>query len=191
MANPLASAQASLGWLFQRCLVSDTPRVLLAAGGTAGHIYPAVALSRVLEARGVQCALVGAPSEAQKREAFATGASVYAAYGWTGLHNMSVDPADIALIEDEAGGGNVAIRVYNAADRAGYDAIKAEPRSSADGRIVTRAIKLYADGALGSRGAALAEPYADAAETSGLLLMTEAEALPFFEQALRHGTGRR
>jgi predicted amidohydrolase YtcJ len=132
-------------------------------------------------------ALVGAPSEAQKREAFATGAGVYAAYGWTGLHNMSVDPADVALIEDEAGAGNIAIRVYNAADRAGYSAIKAGPRSSGNGRILTRAIKLYADGALGSRGAALAEPYADAAGTSGLLLMTEAGALPFFEQALRDG----
>ena len=132
-------------------------------------------------------ALVGAPSEAQKREAFATGAGVYAAYGWTGLHNMSVDPADIALIEDEAASGEIAIRVYNAVDRAGYGAVKTGPRSSADGRIVTRAIKLYADGALGSRGAALAEPYADAAGTSGLLMMTEAEALPFFEQALRDG----
>ena len=132
-------------------------------------------------------ALVGAPSEAQKREAFATGAGVYAAYGWTGLHNMSVDPADVALIEDGAGAGDIAIRVYNAADRAGYDAIKAAPRSSADGRIITRAIKLYADGALGSRGAALVEPYADAPDTSGLLMMTEAEVLPFFEQALRDG----
>ncbi|MDZ7628937.1 MAG: amidohydrolase [Parvularculaceae bacterium] len=132
-------------------------------------------------------ALVAAPSEAQKREAFATGAGVYAAYGWTGLHNMSVDPADVVIIEAEAVSGGVPIRVYNAVDRAGYDAIIASPRSSADGRITTRAIKLYVDGALGSRGAALTEPYADAADTSGLLLLTEAEALPFFEQALRDG----
>jgi predicted amidohydrolase YtcJ len=131
--------------------------------------------------------LIAAPSEAQKREAFATGAKVYAAYGWTGVHNMSVDPADVALIEDEAANDGIAIRVYNAIDRAGYDAIKAAPLEAADGRIVTRAIKLYVDGALGSRGAALAEPYADAPDTSGLLLMTEAEALPFFEQALRDG----
>jgi predicted amidohydrolase YtcJ len=132
-------------------------------------------------------ALAGAPSEAQKREAFETGAKVYAAYGWTGLHNMSVDPADIGLIEDEAASGGVGIRVYNAVDRGGYEAIKAAPRNAADGRVVTRAVKLYVDGALGSRGAALSAPYADAPGTSGLLLMTEGEALPFFEQALRDG----
>ena len=132
-------------------------------------------------------ALAGAPSEAQKREAFRTGAGVYAAYGWTGLHNMSVDPADVSLIEEEAASESVGIRVYNAVDRAGYDAIKGGPREAADGRIITRAVKLYVDGALGSRGAALAEPYADAPATSGLLLMTEAEAAPLFEQALRDG----
>lgn len=132
-------------------------------------------------------ALVAAPSEAQKREAFRTASAVYSAYGWTGLHNMSVDPADVALIEEEAASGGVAIRVYNAVDRAGYEAIRAAPKSAAEGRVVTRAVKLYADGALGSRGAALSQPYADAADTSGLLLLSEAEALPFFEQALRDG----
>ncbi|MFN3959604.1 MAG: amidohydrolase [Parvularculaceae bacterium] len=131
-------------------------------------------------------ALVGAPSEAQKREAYRTGAGVYAAYGWTGLHNMSVDPADVALIEKEAAGA-VAIRVYNALDRAGYPLVAGGPREAAEGRIITRAIKLYADGALGSRGAALKAPYSDAPETSGLLLMSEADALPFLKQALKDG----
>ncbi len=131
--------------------------------------------------------LVGAPSEAQKREAYRTGAGVYAAYGWTGLHNMSVDPADVALIESEAASGGVPIRVYNALDRAGYALVAKGPREAAGGRIITRAIKLYADGALGSRGAALAEPYADAPETRGLLLMNEADAIPLLEQALKDG----
>ncbi len=131
--------------------------------------------------------LIAAPSGAQKREAFAAGAEVYAAYGWTGVHNMSVDPADVVLIEDGASGGDIAIRVYNAVDRAGYGSISGGAKSAAKGRVVTRAVKLYADGALGSRGAALAAPYADAPDTSGLLLMTEAEALPLLEQALRDG----
>jgi len=138
-------------------------------------------------AQNLVMALVAAPSEAQKREAFATGSDVYAAYGWTGVHNMSVDPVDVALIEDEAASYHIGIRVYNAIDRAGYAAIASGPKEAAGGRVVTRGVKLYADGALGSRGAALATPYADAPDTSGLLLMTEAEALPFFEQALRDG----
>jgi predicted amidohydrolase YtcJ len=43
------------------------------------------------------------------------------------------------------------------------------------------------DGALGSRGAALLEPYSDAPETSGYLTQKESELQPIFEEALRKG----
>ncbi|NWG92930.1 MAG: amidohydrolase, partial [Parvularculaceae bacterium] len=132
-------------------------------------------------------ALVAAPSPAAKREAYNVGAAVYAAYGWTGVHNMSVDPADLSLIDEEAAAGRLPIRVYNAIDKAGYDAISPDARRNNSGRIVTRAVKLYVDGALGSRGAALIEPYSDQPGTSGLLLMTHEDAAPLFEKALRDG----
>lgn len=133
-------------------------------------------------------ALIAAPSEAQKREAYEVGGEVYAAYGWTGLHNVSVDPADVSLMEEEAAAGRLNIRVYNAIDKAGYDALAATaPRVNNSRRIVTRAIKLYADGALGSRGAALTEPYADMPGTSGLLMTSHEEMAPFLKQALKDG----
>jgi predicted amidohydrolase YtcJ len=43
------------------------------------------------------------------------------------------------------------------------------------GRLQMRAVKLYIDGALGSRGAALIEPYADAHDTHGLLVIAPAK----------------
>jgi len=43
-------------------------------------------------------------------------------------------------------------------------------RDDASHRLVVRAVKIYADGALGSRGAALLEPYADEPTTTGLLV---------------------
>jgi len=43
------------------------------------------------------------------------------------------------------------------------------------------------DGALGSRGAALLQPYSDAPDTSGYLTQKEAELQPIFEEALRRG----
>lgn len=132
--------------------------------------------------------IISAPSEEMRREAFDVGGEVYAAYGWTGLHNMSVDPRDLSLIEEEAAAGRLSIRVYNAIDKSGYDAlVMRAPRTDNSGRIITRSLKLYVDGALGSRGAALAEPYADRPDTSGLLLMTHEEAAPLFEKALRDG----
>lgn len=40
-------------------------------------------------------------------------------------------------------------------------------------RLTVRAVKIYADGALGSRGAKLLKPYSDAPETSGLIVENE------------------
>jgi UDP-N-acetylglucosamine--N-acetylmuramyl-(pentapeptide) pyrophosphoryl-undecaprenol N-acetylglucosamine transferase len=47
--------------------MTSSTRILLAAGGTAGHIYPAVALSRELAARGVSSALIGAAGGMEER----------------------------------------------------------------------------------------------------------------------------
>jgi predicted amidohydrolase YtcJ len=56
-----------------------------------------------------------------------------------------------------------------------------------DGRLAFRAIKLYADGALGSRGAALLAPYSDDPANTGLLRTTQAQIQSVCERALRAG----
>ncbi len=48
-------------------------------------------------------------------------------------------------------------------------------------------MKLYADGAFGSRGAALLEPYADDAKNSGLLISAPAHILDVATRALKAG----
>ncbi|WP_309091931.1 amidohydrolase [Phenylobacterium sp.] len=109
-------------------------------------------------------------TEADRREAYAAAFKVETAYGWTGVHNMSVDWTDVALLEDLAAKGQAPLRVYNAVDVGDAGPLFASgPRQSPDGRITTRAVKIYSDGALGSRGAALFEPYADAHSTRGLI----------------------
>jgi len=88
----------------------------------------------------------------------------------------------------DAAGGALPIRVYNALNRdALAGLVETGPRTSDNGRVITRAIKVYVDGALGSRGAALLEPYSDAPETDGLLLLQEDEAKADFTQALEAG----
>jgi len=110
------------------------------------------------------------PTEADRRAAFDAAFRVEAAYGWTGVHSMSVSWNDVGLLEKLNAEGKTPLRVYNAvdADQAG-PLFAGGPRATKDGRITTRAIKLYEDGALGSRGAALFEPYADAPATTGLV----------------------
>ncbi len=132
--------------------------------------------------------LITALTIEEKEEAYAAGAKVYAAYGWTGLHNMSVDPADVPIIERLAASGAIPIRVYNALEPSGLDWLAENaPHTDVTGRIITRAVKLYADGALGSRGAALQAPYADKPETSGLLLTEEPAMLALLARARDEG----
>ena len=125
---------------------------------------------------------------AATREAYRAGFSVYARYGWTGLHFMSAPWRDIPLLEEMAGAGEAPLKVYNSITPDGAMALIAGgPRDVADGRIITRAVKLYADGALGSRGAALYEPYADAPQTSGLMQTTPEAVRPIYQAGLRAG----
>ncbi len=122
------------------------------------------------------------------REAYRAGFRVEAQYGWTGIHFMSAPWRDIPLLEDMAEVGEAPLRVYNSVTPDGAAALIASgPRSVADERVVTRAIKYYADGALGSRGAALFEPYADRPDTTGLMQITETEIVPLYEAALKGG----
>lgn len=133
-------------------------------------------------------ALQAAPTREQKAQAYAAGFRVYSAYGWTGVHNMSVDPDDVPLLEQLADARRAPLRVYNALTPDGAEALLRDgPRASADGRIVTRAVKFYVDGALGSRGAALHAPYSDKPGSRGLLTLEHDAALPLFERALKRG----
>lgn len=146
-------------------------------------------------AQSLVASLLSTPNTDQKRQAYEVGASVYAAYGWTGLHNMSVDPDDIDLIltlassedtsEPKSKQARIPIRVYNSLEPSGLSRLEKEgPLNDSSGRIITRAIKLYADGALGSRGAFLFEPYTDQPGTRGLQLLSRNDALAYFGRAL-------
>jgi predicted amidohydrolase YtcJ len=113
-------------------------------------------------AEGLVARLAPQADPAATREAYRAGFRVEAAYGWTGVHFMSAPWKRHPPAGADGRGGEAPLRVYNAVTPDGAAALIAGgPRSVADGRIITRAIKYYADGALGSRGAALFQPYAD------------------------------
>ena len=136
--------------------------------------------------------LLPALTEARKREAYIRGASLYAARGWTNIHSMSVDPADIPMLNTLARDKDIKIRVYNSLDLlSGRNQTLANMttlKNAQNQLITTRAIKLYADGALGSRGAALLAPYSDDEKNSGLMLLKEESAKAIFDAALQNGT---
>lgn len=133
-------------------------------------------------------ALVAEPAGEERADIYAEGAMRLASLGWTGAHDMSVPYSDVAMIEGLAEADRLPIRVYVSIDPDGYAQLAGQaPRTAADGRVITRAVKLYMDGALGSRGAALLEPYADRPDTSGLAIAEADETIGLMVQALRDG----
>lgn len=125
---------------------------------------------------------------AATRAAYRAGFDVYARYGWTGIHFMSAPWKDVPLLEQMARDGEATARVYNNIDMGDARALMAGgPRDAGDGLVITRAIKFYADGALGSRGAKLFEPYSDRPDTTGLMRTSREEVMPLYQEALRTG----
>jgi predicted amidohydrolase YtcJ len=112
-------------------------------------------------------------------------------YGLVGVHDPG-EPRDVLdLFEELAKANTFSIRVYAmiSDDSAAIEHyFQRGPQSALyDGHLWIRAIKLYADGALGSRGAALLDPYTDDPKNSGLLKSTPEHLRDVSTRALQHG----
>jgi len=99
--------------------------------------------------------------------------------GLTEVHEAMATPQILAAYRRLAREGRLPVRVYAMIDGQvplpELDARIAARGPAEEGRLTVRAVKLFADGALGSRGAALLAPYADEPGTRGLLLLEPAE----------------
>ena len=107
------------------------------------------------------------------------------------LFRSGVSAQDVALYKDFADHGLLSVRIYAMIAETGDDFLalsKAGPLIGyGDDRLTVRSVKLFADGALGSRGAALLAPYADAPTERGLLFMSDAEMARRISTALKAG----
>lgn len=132
--------------------------------------------------------LVPPLTEDRRRDALRTGAQTYAALGWTSVHNMSVEEAELDLMAELAAAGELPLRVTNFVVQDAMDRVIAEgPGCDPTGLVCTLGVKFYADGALGSRGALLKEPYTDDPQTRGLRLMSRPDAMTAYRKAARAG----
>lgn len=127
------------------------------------------------------------PTPALLREAMTRAVKRVATMGFTGVHNMSTSAQDIVLLDALAAEGKLPIRVDAYMDpAAAARVLKSGPYQDKTGRVRVRGVKLYADGALGSRGAALLAPYSDA-KSNGLILMPANELTSYFSRAKKAG----
>ena len=118
------------------------------------------------------------PTPAQREAALLKAQAMLLEHGLTAAADMGTSPEDWAAMRRLYEGGRLQVRVI--AYAGGSDALRAiapnGPTAWLHGeRLRLGGIKLYADGALGSRGAWLKQPYADKPDTGGLPLLTPAE----------------
>jgi predicted amidohydrolase YtcJ len=135
--------------------------------------------------------LLPPPTDAELAKALEIGARRSVRLGWTQLQIAGNSFHEVDQICRLYGQGRIKLRLYDAIYGPGPDVDRLLSQGPslhgcAD-KLPVRGIKLYIDGALGSRGAALLAPYSDSPGSSGLLLNTEATLFPILTQALRRG----
>ncbi len=143
------------------------------------------------KAMGLVDRIVPQPSAGERRAALQAALTQMNALGLTGAADAGVSAQDIALYKDFADHGLLSVRIYAMIAETGEDFLalsKAGPLIGyGDDSLTVRSVKLFADGALGSRGAALMAPYADAPKERGLLFMSDADMAHKIATALQAG----
>jgi predicted amidohydrolase YtcJ len=110
--------------------------------------------------------------------------------GWTTVHVPGGSFAEVEQLKKMYDAGEARLRIYYAVSGPGDEALKLLDQGpmigTSDGRLTVRSIKLYMDGALGSKGAALLEDYSDY-NTKGFFVNKPEVLYSIVEEALRKG----
>ncbi len=135
--------------------------------------------------------VVPAPAAADiERRVTAAGLRL-ASFGVTEIHDAGASRAELAVLRGMADAGRLPVRVYVMLDGSDDALLEREfavgPQVRRDGMLAVRAVKLYADGALGSRGALLSAPYADDRSSRGLEVTPEARLADVVRRAGKAG----
>ena len=132
--------------------------------------------------------LIPADTDAYVKDNLRRGMAVNAALGWTSTHDAGMSWRELRLLQELRYEGAMAHRVYVAVPIAQAGPLLEQgAEHSDDGLIDLGGVKVFIDGTLGSRGAALLEPYADANHNGFMNRTTKAELMPVLEKALRNG----
>ena len=131
------------------------------------------------------------PSEERFDRAVREAVAACLAVGLTGIHEMGVDLYGLASYRRLVERGHFPFRNYAAVagrSEESWERYRERgPETIGDGRVVVGALKLLADGALGSRGAALHAPYSDDPGNTGLVLVPPEEIFRLTVEAASRG----
>jgi predicted amidohydrolase YtcJ len=122
--------------------------------------------------------VVPPPRPEDRDLAFAKAQEVMLAKGVTAVADMGTKPADWTTFRRAGDEGRLMVRIMSYADSVETLELMAGPEPTTwlyNDRLRMGGIKLFLDGALGSRGASLKEPYADEHGTRGLPLLSSSQ----------------
>jgi predicted amidohydrolase YtcJ len=128
------------------------------------------------------------PSPAELDRGLAKAQEILLSYGITGVGAMSTELSDWQAMRRAGEAGRLTVRLMVYAS--GLAPLREVPRPTSwlyDERLRLVGIKFYLDGALGSRGALLKQPYADKPDTRGLSLIGEVELKKQADEAASDG----
>jgi predicted amidohydrolase YtcJ len=132
-----------------------------------------------------------AQTEAEGRKVLDRALGEMAKVGLTGAHDAGLGVAEDRLYRAYADQGKLTARIYGmiGGTQGDFDVLAKNGPLKTYGKdmYALRAVKLYSDGALGSRGAALIAPYSDEPHSHGLLFHKTAEMDAMMKKAMARG----
>lgn len=162
----------------------DGGRIERSAGGAPAGVF-------IDRAMGLVARAIPPAPRSELREAAIAAAAELNRWGLTSVHDAGVPRQNVEVLEEVAREGRFTVRDYVmiASDDSTLDHYfrRGPQRALHDGRLWIAAIKISADGALGSRGAALLEPYSDEPGNRGLALVPPGRVKKVALDALRNG----
>ncbi len=137
------------------------------------------------KAMGIMVASLPETDRDDYRAALLSAVDTLAAEGITSVHDAGIDLMNAEVYLSMADNDELGIRIYAMTGGAGevLDAIGKPLHAYGNDHLEIASVKLYSDGALGSRGAAMIEPYSDDAENRGLAFWTQDELDAFVKKA--------
>jgi predicted amidohydrolase YtcJ len=140
-------------------------------------------------AMGLVEAITPETSDAVMMDAIDLAIAQLLSLGLTGVHDPGIGRTALDRFQRKLEQGKLHTRLYAMTDGAGetLDWLCEHGPLAEDGRLFMRATKLYGDGALGSRGAALIEDYSDDPGNRGLLFLEKDAMQARIEKVLACG----
>ena len=130
------------------------------------------------------------PTDEEMAAALVAATSHLLRLGITSVHDAGVSAREHDYYRQLANNGNLDVRLYSMISSTDPELgriLSAGPSNDPLDLYSARSVKVYTDGALGSRGAALLEPYSDRVGHSGLLLTSKEQLRAIFSQSIQAG----